>query len=262
MQQVDQLMGLYGQVIIGVLVFFRILSIFVLAPVFSNNSIPATIRVAASIMITILMYPVVPRPDTLVAPVEMVPLALLVLKEIGIGITLGLAGQISLSIIRYSGDVIGKLMALKDGGLIDPLFQESINSVSQYQFILFMLIFLLVNGHHFILTIISKSFEVIPLGGFVLTGPIMKKLILMVGEIFNLGIKFTAPLMAFLLVATIAFGILGKAIPEMNLLILMLPLKVFVGLVGLIIIAPYLLNFINMLIQTFYRDLETILQLV
>ncbi len=262
MQQLNALNGLYDQVIIGVLVFIRILSIFLLAPLFSNQSIPPSIKGAAGLVITIVLFPVLPRPASLAIPVDFVPLAFLILKEIGIGVALGLAGNISMSIIQFAGAQVGRLMALKEGGIIDPLFNESVNSVSQYQFILFMLIFLMVNGHHFIISIIAKSFDFIPIGGFSITGALVHKLVMMMSEMFALGIKYTAPIMAFLLVANVAFGILGKAIPEMNLLILMLPLKVFVGLAGLIVLAPYLINFINMLISNFYRDLEAILHLV
>jgi flagellar biosynthetic protein FliR len=235
---------------------------FFLAPVFGNDSIPPSVKGAASIVITVLLYPVLARPESLAVPVDLVPLLFLILKEIGIGVAIGMAGNISLTVIQFAGYQVGRLMALQEGGIIDPLFNESIDAVAQLQFILFMLIFLLLNGHHFIISLIAKSFDIVPIGGFTVSGALIEKLIMMMDELFALGIKFTAPIMALLLIATVAFGILGKAIPEMNLLILMLPLKISIGLLGLIVISPYMINFIYMLIQNFYRDLEAILHLV
>jgi flagellar biosynthetic protein FliR len=253
---------LSGQIIVILLMFIRIFSIFFLAPLFSHKSIPATLRAAIAIVILILIYPVVPHPDGISADIDLFALVFLILKEASLGLIIGFAGMVVLSTMRFSGSILGRIMGLKEGNLIDPLFNESIGPLAQYQFILFMLLFLGVDGHHFIIKLMVKSFNVIPLGSIVISGQLVSKFVQMIGQMFVLSVQYASPIIAFLILTSVAFGIVGRAVPEMNLLIMLLPIKIFVGLMGMVVIFPLLVYFINGLIRTLYVDLNMILQMI
>ncbi|RJP58521.1 MAG: flagellar biosynthetic protein FliR [Candidatus Auribacter fodinae] len=244
------------------LIFARVGSMLFFMPVFSHESIPPLARVFFSVVVMIVLYPVVPVPDTFPASIPLLELSLYILKEFLLGFTLGFAANALLSVVQFAGSFMGRNMGFSEGSLIDPLFDEPIDPIGQYQFIIFMLIFLMLNGHHFLIKLISQSFEVAPIGGFQMTGPLLKKLVMTVGKIFVLGLQYAAPIMAFILITSFAFGIIGRAVPDMNLLILLLPIKIFIGLVGMVIIFPVLMYFLHLLMRTFYADLTTILSLV
>ncbi|MCD6460159.1 flagellar biosynthetic protein FliR [bacterium] len=253
---------LKDNIIVFVLFFFRIFAMMYLSPFFGNRSIPETVRMGIALIFTILIFQVVPHPVGISEGIGVFSLTFLIMKEVLLGLVIGYAGKVVLTIMRYSGDTIGRLMGLREGSMFDPMFQEKISQMAQFQFILFMLIFLSLDGHYFLIKLIVKSFEIVPLGAACVNGQLIKKFVSMISKIFELGIKYSAPIMAFLLITTVAFGILGKAIPEMNLMILMLPIKIAIGLLGLVVVFPFLIGFIYYIIQIFYKDLETVLRLV
>ena len=262
MLQFESMLQLTDQIIVFVLFFFRIFAIMYLSPLFGNTSIPATVRMCIALIFTVLIFQIVPHPEGISKDIGVFALSFLIMKELLLGFVLGFVGKCVLTIMRYSGDAIGRLMGLREGSMFDPMFQEKISQMAQFQFILFMLIFLSLNGHHFIIKIMVKTFDVVPLGAATINGPLIKKLVSMISQIFELGLKYSAPIMAFLLIATVAFGILGKAIPEMNLMILMLPIKISIGLLGLVVVFPFLIGFIYYIIELLYKDLELVLKLV
>ena len=262
MLQFETITQLTDQVIVFILFFFRIFAIMYLSPLFGNSSIPETVRMFMALIFTLLLFQVVPHPEAISINIGVFSLLFLIMKELLLGFVLGYAGKTVLTIMRYSGDAIGRLMGLREGSMFDPMFQEKISQMAQFQFILFMLIFLCLDGHHFIIKLIAKSFDIVPLGAATINGPLVKKLVSMISQIFELGLKYSAPIMAFMLISTVAFGILGKAIPEMNLMILMLPIKISIGLLGLVVVFPFLIGFIYYIIQLLYKDLELVLRLV
>ncbi|MCB1195584.1 flagellar biosynthetic protein FliR [bacterium] len=251
-------MNIFG----ALLVFIRIFSMLLFAPIFGNDAIPIRLQVIISILFTMVIYPIVSETLRVPFSLDLLMLALLVGKEAMLGIIFGFAATIVMSIMRYTGDFLGRLIGFHEGNIVDPFFQDDVGFVGHFYSILFMLLFLSLNGHHFIIQIIAKSFSIAAVGDVTITGPLVQKISSMIGDIFLFGIKFSAPILAFIIITTVAFGILGKAIPEMNLLIMMLPAKILIGLVGIIVIFPFVFVIMKQLITGLYRDLELILHLV
>ena len=77
---------------------------------------------------------------------------------------------------------------------------------------------------------IMDSFNVIPLGGWRLSGELVNFLVMRTGDIFIIGIRLAAPVMVALLLATVALGIMARAFPQMNIFMISLPLNVGLGL--------------------------------
>jgi len=258
--QIEHIDIFYNKVVVIFLVFARIFSIFYLAPMFNSQNIPAKIRVALSLLTALVVYPVVSVPESL--DIDLLSITFLVLKELSVGVIIGYTGLLFVSMLRFTGELLERVMGLADANLIDPLYGEELGIIGQFQFIIFMLVFLLLNCHHHIITIISRSFDIVPIGSVIITGGLIAKMVALVGDIFVYGIKFAAPILSFLLITTVAFGIMGKSIPDMNLLILMIPAKIFIGIVGLITTTPFLIYFINYIIKEFYKDLNLILKMI
>lgn len=250
------------QLVVILLVFTRIISLFFFMPIFGHTSIPATVRIFLSILMVIVLYPVIPVPDDISGYISLWAILVATLKEFSLGFCLGLAATIIISIIQFASGVMGHNMGLREGNLIDPLFDGSTDALTQYMFIVFMLLFLIFNGHHFIIKFIAASFDIVPLGSVPINGAVIEKLVDLIGCIFVLGLKFSGPVMAFLIITSFAFGIIGRAVPDMNLLIMLLPVKIFVGLMGVVVMFPLLLYFVQVLLRMFYRDLTALLHIL
>lgn len=260
--QIDLLGSFYNQVIVSCLVFVRVFAMFFFSPIFGSKSVPVKMQLIMTVLLTFVIYPIVAPSIQFFGTLDMLSLSVLVLKQLGVGYCIGFCTTICFTIVRFIGALLGRFMGFREGNMMDPLFKEGISSLGQLQFIMFIIFFFIINGHHFLIKLFVKSFDVVPIGTMVITGNLVEKFVDLGGQMFVISLKYVGPVVAFIMVTNVAFGILGKAIPEMNLLILMLPIKIFVGLIGTIIMFPLFVHLMHQLVKVLYRDLNLILRMM
>ena len=127
------------------------------------------------------------------------------------------------------------------GEVINPDDNERFSIVQQFMNIVGILLFFTLDGHHLLVRMIVTTFQWIPLGGVMLQGGILKVAVGYFGKAFGLGITYAAPIMGCVLIGSLCFGILGKSVPQMNLLIIDLPVRIAVGLLGLVFALPMMI---------------------
>ena len=220
------------EVIFFMLVLSRVAGIFAALPVFGGRTVPVRIKAITVFMITLVCFPTlsVALPQL---PSDAFTLALLLLSEVMIGLTLGFITQIIFSGVEFSGQIIGMQMGLTIASIIDPSRGTQIQIMSVVQTLFATLIFLSLNIHHLFIRAIMDSFRVIPLGWWRMSGELVHFLVMRTADIFIIGIRLAAPVMVTLLLTTVALGIMSRAFPQMNIFMLSLPLNVGLGLVVL-----------------------------
>ena len=145
------------EVIFFALVLSRVAGIFSAIPVFGGRTIPLRIKVVIILMITLVCFPPpVPLPQM---PTDVFTLALLVLREVMIGVTLGFITRIIFSAVEFSGQIIGMQMGLTISSIIDPLQGTQTQIMSVMQTLLATLMFLSMNIHHLFIRTIVDSFK-------------------------------------------------------------------------------------------------------
>jgi flagellar biosynthetic protein FliR len=122
------------------------------------------------------------------------------------------------------------------------------------------LLFLAMNGHHLILTALVQSFHIVPLGEFSLQPLMTGRILELLGDIFMVGLRIGAPVMLAVFLTDLALGLLGRTVPQMNLLMVGFPLKIAVGLGILLVSMPVFILLCQGLFTGMYRDLILILQ--
>ena len=152
------------------LIFFRMSGLFVTAPVFGSVSIPVPVKIWLSAVMAVLVYPLVP-----IAAVSLEPnlgaYVLAVGAELSVGIAIGLAAQILFVAVQMGGLVIGQEMGLTLANVIDPITNEQVSIISQFKLLLAILIYLGIDGHHWLIRAATGSFEAIPPAGATLNAP-------------------------------------------------------------------------------------------
>ncbi|HIJ94425.1 MAG TPA: flagellar biosynthetic protein FliR [Desulfuromonadales bacterium] len=249
------------EVIFFVLVLSRVAGIFAAMPVFGGRRLPLTIKAATVFMLALVCFPTlaVAMPEV---PGDLFSLALLVLGEVMVGLTLAFITQIIFAAVDFSGQIIGMQMGLTISSIIDPSQGTSNQIMSVIQTLFATLTFLALNVHHLFIRAIIDSFRVIPLGGWHLRGELITVLVMGMADVFIIGIRLAAPVMVALLLTTVALGIMARAFPQMNIFMLSLPLNI--GL-GLIILAMTLTIFFHVLEVSFGRlggQIETLFRLM
>ena len=241
------------------LVLARISMALFMIPIFASKMFPAMLKVGFALMVSLLLYSVVNlSPDLL--PETVLGTGLLLAAEAMIGLIMGLSIRLFFGAVQLAGQVIGFQMGYSMINVVDPQSGANVSIMEQLAYWVALLIFLTFNGHHIILLALIESFELVPPGVFVFQKELLTSVLAMGSTMFVLAIKIGAPVIAPLLFTSAAFGLMAKFSPQMNVMIVAFPLKIFVGLtlfglslqVVLIMTRSYVINLKKMLLSLLY----------
>jgi len=156
----------------------------------------------------------------------------------------GLAFAVSLLLMPILDYQMGLAMA----NIMDPATSEQTPLLGQFNNLVAMLLFLATDAHHLFVKALVASFQIVPPYGFHFSSGVMDPLIRVSGEMFVIGIKLGAPLIAVLLLMSVAFGLAARAVPQMNIFFVAGPLKILVGLLFMVFSLPYMSAFMAALV--------------
>ena len=212
------------------LVLIRISIILFMLPIFNARVLPGLAKAGLASIISLILLPVLgnrigPFPETIFGIVH------LVLAELIIGLILGLLVRTFFEAVRMMGHSVGFQTGFAITNVIAPQSGNRVSIFSNMAHFVALILFLLLNGHHILLSAIKESFEVLPMGGLDLKIEMLNKMIPIWGSIFVIAVKIGAPAMAALLFTKVAFGLITRFIPQMNIMIVAFPVQIMVGLI-------------------------------
>lgn len=228
------------------LVFFRVASVLWFIPLFSSRFVSSLFKAGLSLLIAFLLFhsvKVVVTADVLNDPYSFL---VLTLREVFIGITMGFIARIIFSAISAAGDIMSIQNGLSFAQFMDPLNMTQAPILEQVKNILAIMIFFAIDGHYIIFHAVSASFSVLPIGTVTLREPLLRYVINATARIFSLGFKIGAPVIVTLFLVELAFGMLSRMIPQVNIFIEGVPIKILITMtilfVSLGITAPVIAN--------------------
>ncbi len=194
-------------------------------PIILASQTPAQVKAGLVFMITLVLFPVM---EPSIPPVSFQPATflLLMVSEVLLGSMIGLIARMVFTAVEYGGTVIGYQMGFAAANVFDPQNQRQISLISQFQNIFAILIFLAVDGHHVFLQVAAESYKLLPPGAFNISGEAIPYLLKLSSKIFFLGIQFSAPILAVLLLSGLILGILARVFPQLNVFLLSFPLNI------------------------------------
>lgn len=210
------------------LVFVRISGLLMVAPFFGQQTISVRIRVLLAVVMAYAMTGIL---DTELPDFVMNGFGFMV--AVGIeaftGILLGFTAQFVFYAVQFAGEIIGFQMALGIAQIYDPLNGQTANPIGRLLSLSFVLLFLIIDGHHILLRALATSFEVVPIGGALLQagGPLLLE---WTADFFTTALRLAAPFMITILLIDVTLGVFARMVPQANLFMLSLPLKLSVGL--------------------------------
>ncbi|MGE0761702.1 MAG: flagellar biosynthetic protein FliR [Bdellovibrionales bacterium] len=225
-------------------------STFVVAwPIFGVESVPASVKILFALMVTFLIFPAVEW-QNLTASFGSSQLIWLSVKEAFIGVMFGFLARMFLMATRVAGELVSLALGLSGAQLYNPAMGGMSSPLDQFFFALAGLVFLSINGHHLFLMGLVDTFRIIPMGPELLSMSPLLSIGEIVQDIVIIGIKISAPVMMSILVVNMVMGILGKTVPQINVLITSLAVNVLVGLVVLILALPLMVGEVPDLLET------------
>jgi flagellar biosynthetic protein FliR len=208
------------------MVFLRGLGLILLLPTLGARPLPPMMRVAITALLATLLYGLVPRAAML--PEGHFNLIIASLGEVILGLVMGFVGRLIFASVDMAGRLITQEIGMSAAPGIDaptPATEPLAAFLSAFAGVLFFLL----GGHLGALRAFSRSFEFAPAGAPAFSPAAVEHLISGTASVIELGFRIAAPFIAMNFLITLAFSVLGRAVPKMSVFILSYPLRFLVG---------------------------------
>jgi len=234
------------------LVFVRMTGLFVVAPIFGRRNIPTYFKIGFSFFIALIL---VNTSAVQAAQYEdnILSYAMLIAKEFIVGLSIGFVAYLTFTAIYIAGEVIDMQIGFGIVNVMDPVSNIQVPVTSNVYFIISMLLFLSINGHQMLIRTLYDSFGSLPVGSAVFSSGLTTGMMDLFGTIFLTGIKIAGPILATILITDIALGAISKMVPQINIFVIGMPLKIGVGIIILIITIPMFIG----IMETIFGLMET-----
>lgn len=221
------------------LVWGRVVGLFLTAIPFNGRSISVQVKVWLAALIAFFLFMIYAHEQVQIAG-NLVGYFLQFLGEVMIGVVLGFLTQIIFSIFQFAGQIIDMQMGFGVVNVIDPQSGIQLPVMGTFQYLLAIVFFLTIDGHHYLLAALNQSYNLLPIGQFHLTDPFYVFIIDLTGEMFSAAFKIALPLLGALFIADLALGIIARTVPQINVFLIGMPLKIGLGLGLMMLLVPLL----------------------
>lgn len=248
-----------NQFLTFILILVRISAFIMLFPLFDLASVPAPVKILLSLVMTMILYPVVGVTHQNFV-VEL--MGWYTIKEMLIGFLIAFIAKFFFFIMSITGDLITTAIGLSSSQQFNPLYGTSTMVLERFQLYLGTLFFLAFNGHHIFIKGLVESFKLISISDGTLNPIIFRDMGMFAQQIMMVGIQLSAPILGTVFFLNIGMGIIGRAVPQVNVLVTSWALNIIVGLGILIAMLPLMMygmrDSLSMVAEFMFKVLKTI----
>ncbi|HHX29579.1 MAG: flagellar biosynthetic protein FliR [Bacillota bacterium] len=207
-------------------VFLRTTGVFVTAPVLAARFVPAAVKVGLSLIMSFFLLPSV---EAAAMPGSYALMAGAFLGEIAYGLLTGFIAAALMAAVEVAGQVVDVQMGFGLSNVLDPEQGSSSPLMGIFKYLLMTLIFMALDGHHLFIRGLAQSFEVIPAGRATIASFWAALSVETVGRMLLIGVVLSLPVWASMLITDVGLGVIARAVPQMNVFVIGLPVKSLVG---------------------------------
>lgn len=212
----------------GLLASVRITALLAVAPVFGHLAVPIRIRAGLALAVAIALLPALPAPALASRPEPLAAVGAVV-GEIATGAALGFAARLVFDAVGLLGGIFSAQGGLGAATVVDPASGAPSTAPSMLFDAIAVLIWFAIDGHHALLRAAAFSFESLAPGGGGPGGAPMLAIARLGADLFALATRLAAPVLVAMGIANLGLGVLGRALPEMNLMMVQIPAHVLFG---------------------------------
>lgn len=232
MMQTDLAQWTLAQFTAFALMMIRVSVVMMTAPVLGNARIPGQVKVAFSLAVTLLLFLAL-RPAPLPEPGNIFSLVGAIAGEVFAGLIIGYTAYLLFSGVQMAGQVIDIQVGFGLVNVLDPSGGQQVSILGQFYYIVAMLFFLAVDGHHALIKALGESFSLLPAGSIswldkaAAAGPLLAGFFT---KLFIIAFQVAAPSIAVLFLTSLSMGLVSRTLPSMNIFVVGMPLNVIVGI--------------------------------
>lgn len=222
------------------LILVRSSAIFLGSPVLGNQMVPIRFKLGLAFMLAAIATPLmlakgVPVPDLS----SIWGLLAAIASELALGLVIAFGAQMLFTSMQFAGQLVGLQMGFGMANVYDPGSQAQVTVTAQFFTTLGMLLFLIVDGHHWIIAALMRSYEAVPLGAFrFAAAPALSFMLDAVSQLFVVSLGLAAPLLGVLFLGELALGFVARIMPQMNVFVAAFPVKILLGFATLLVALP------------------------
>lgn len=228
------------------LVFFRVGAILMTIPVFSSRSIPLLFKLGLAFAASLVLLPLL-KLSAVPVSTSIFGLGIGLAGEILLGLVIGFSVKLIFAGIQIAGQLAGYQMGMAITNVMDPETSQQVPLLAQFNNLVAMLVFITINAHYWFIKALMQSYHLVPPLNAHFSNSLMEQLIQLGGKMFVIAIQVGAPVIAALLITSVAFGLVARTVPQMNVFIVAMPLKIGVGLLFIGFGLPYFSAFLKKL---------------
>lgn len=248
-----------ANIILFMAIVTRLSGMFASAPMFSTFPIPIQVKVWLSAIISFLIFPLIQAKIHFLTPTSVPELTIILFKEFLIGFAIGYCANVIFVAIELGANMFSIQMGLSADMALNPMSGGTSPMITQMYTWMLTMVFITLNAHQWLFSALYNSFQVMPIGfGFGFSPEVVHQIIVIVSQIFVIALKIALPIFGVLLITDVLLGFTSKVMPQMNIFMVSIPLKIYLGvLLSLMFVRP-ILEYLNTLLPQFMHTIMTI----
>lgn len=243
-----------NQIVFFLCILVRISTFVYSAPIFNLRSVPQKVKIGLSIAITLILFQVLPYEELYYSGV--IGFGFLVVKEALAGLIMGFFANVCAQILSFAGHMVDMEIGFSMVQEFDPISNNQVTITANFYQYAVMLMMLITNLHHYIITAIVDSFKVIPVGEVVINASIYQAFLTFILDYFVIGFRIILPIFAALLIVNTVLAILAKVAPQMNMFVIGMQLKVLIGLFVLLFMVKMIPSVADFIVEEMMKMLK------
>lgn len=244
------------------LIFVRMTGLFVISPVFGRQNIPVYFKVGFSFLTAVLITYSIPTPD-LASYGSIAAFIMLIAKEFLIGLVLGYISYLIITAIYLAGQMIDMHIGFGMVSVFDPMSNIQIPVTANLYFVLTILMFLAIDGHHLLISTLTDSFTMLPLNSsLVFDNTLLDFFLKLFTSVFVIGFKIAAPVTAAVFIADVSLGVIAKAVPQVNVFVIGMPLKILLGLLVILFTLTAFRSIVHVLMGGMQNEMTRFMEIL
>lgn len=242
-----------------ILVFIRVTALIVSSPIFGRKNVPNIIKICFCLLLTYIVFTAYQNaPDIYYSGI--LEYVLLCIKEMLFGLVLGYVTTLFFSIAQIAGYVIDMQMGFGMVNVFDVQSNISVPLTGNFLYIIMIVSFFGVNGHLQLINILYATYRQIPAGAVTLNPKIAVTALEVFIQAFLLAINVAMPMIASGLLGEVAMGFIIRTVPQMNVFVVGIPLKILLGFLILLLVLPVYVLFTGEIFKNLFASIQKMLE--
>lgn len=225
-------------------------------PLLGGLNVPVSTKAIISLLIALVLFPTI-NSSVVISYNSWLGLFIGAIVQTFIGLAMAFVCHMFFYIINSGASLISLSLGLSSAQIYNPVMGYSVTSFEHFYFIFAGLFFLSVQGHHVFLQGLSDSFQLMPLNNMTIDLKRTMSYTLVCKDVMEIGLKLAGPVLITILVMNVTLGLIGRTVPQINVLVTSMPINILVGLTLMAICMPFVVNYFSDILNdtssTFYR---------